>query len=90
VAVVWAIISAIIIASPIIVVALAFIDAARRPEWAWSLAGRSRVMWMTMMVAGGVTVILGPFVALAYFVRARPDVAAAERGDIIGKSPDAG
>lgn len=72
--------SVLLLAAPFIMVGLAFIDAARRPEWAWALAGRRRVMWMAMLIAGGATVIAAPFFALAYFFTARRDVAAAEEG----------
>ena len=72
--------SVLLLGLPLIMVGLAFIDAARRPEWAWALAGRRRVMWMAMLIAGGATVIAAPFFALAYFFIARRDVAAAERG----------
>jgi hypothetical protein len=74
--------SVLLLASPIILAALAFIDAARRPEWAWALAGRRRVMWMAVLIAGGATVVAAPLFALAYFFIARRDVAAAERGQI--------
>jgi hypothetical protein len=74
--------SVLLLASPIILVGLAFLDAARRPEWAWALAGRRRVMWMAMLIAGGATVVAAPLFALAYFLTARRDVARAERGEI--------
>lgn len=74
--------SVLLLASPIILAALAFLDAARRPEWAWALAGRRRVMWMAMLIAGGATVVAAPLFALAYFLTARRDVARAERGEL--------
>jgi hypothetical protein len=76
----WAAASVIVLALPLILTAVAFIDAARRPEWAWALAGRRRVMWMALLVAGGATVIAAPLFAAAYFLIARRDVAAAEKG----------
>lgn len=72
--------SVLLLGAPLIMVGLAFIDAARRPEWAWALAGRRRVMWMALLIAGGATVIAAPIFALAYFFTARRDVAAAENG----------
>jgi hypothetical protein len=74
--------SVLLLASPLILVGLAFLDAARRPEWAWALAGRRRVMWMAMLIAGGATVVAAPLFALAYFLTARRDVARAERGEL--------
>jgi len=76
----WATGSVLLLALPLILVALAFVDAARRPEWAWALAGRRRVIWMGLLIAGGATVVAAPLFAAAYFLIARPDVAAAERG----------
>lgn len=80
--VLWAVVWWILITSPLLLTAAAFLDAARRPGWAWGLAQRNRVMWLTLMVAGGVTLIGGPIIAIVYLVVARPDVAAAERGQI--------
>ena len=77
-----AIVVTLVLALPLVVTAGAFLDAARRPEWAWLLAGRRRALWMAMLIVGGFSLIFGPAVAIAYFVTARKDVAAAERGDI--------
>lgn len=74
--------SVLLLSAPLIMVGVAFIDAARRPEWAWALAGRRRVMWMALLIAGGATVIAAPLFAIAYFLTARRDVAAAEKGRI--------
>ena len=60
----------------------AFLDAARRPEWAWLLAGRHRALWMAMLIVGGFSLFFGPAVAVVYFFTARKDVAAAERGEV--------
>ena len=60
----------------------ALLDAARRPEWAWALAGRRRVVWMALILVGGMTVLVGVAVALIYLVRVRPEIAAAEDGRV--------
>lgn len=60
----------------------ALLDAARRPGWAWGLAGRDRAMWMAGICLGILSVIGGLVVSGIYLVRIRPDVAAAERGEI--------
>lgn len=58
----------------------ALLDAARRPEWAFALSGRSRTSWVVL--TGGGIFICGAGVVLAawYLVRIRPEVAAAESG----------
>lgn len=82
ISVLWAIVWWILITSPLLVTGAAFLDAARRPAWAWGLSQRNRLMWLTSLVGAGITIIAGPIVAIAYFVIARPDVAAAERGEL--------
>jgi hypothetical protein len=67
---------------PLALTAWALLDAARRPEWAWALAGRRRVVWLAAILFGAFTVLLGLVVAGVYLVRVRPDVAAAEAGDL--------
>lgn len=60
----------------------ALLDAARRPEWAWALAGRRRVVWLAVILFGALTVVAGVVVATVYLVRVRPEVAAAEEGRV--------
>jgi hypothetical protein len=60
----------------------ALLDAARRPEWAWALAGRRRVVWMALILFGAMTVLVGLVVAVVYLVRVRPAIAAAEEGRV--------
>jgi hypothetical protein len=62
----------------------ALLDAARRPEWAWALAGRRRVVWLASIMGAALTVIPGLVVATVYLVRVRPRIAAAEEGRIDG------
>jgi hypothetical protein len=62
----------------------ALLDAARRPEWAWALASRTRVGWMAAILLG--TLFLAPGLILSgwYLVKVRPVIAAAEDGRFSG------
>ena len=48
----------------------ALLDAARRPAWAWALAGRNRPMWMAGILLGIVSVIGGLIVSSWYLLPA--------------------
>jgi hypothetical protein len=72
----------VLLAIPLALTVWALLDAARRPEWAWALAGRRRVVWMALILFGAMTVLVGLAVATVYLVRVRPAVAAAEEGRI--------
>lgn len=67
-------------AIPLGVSVWALLDAARRPQWAWSLADRSQVAWMAGILFG--ILMLAPGLALStwYLVKVRPLIAAAEDG----------
>jgi len=67
---------------PIGVSLWALLDAARRPPWAWALAGRRQVLWLAVIVFGVLTVVGGLAVSSYYLVSVRPRVAAAEAGDL--------
>jgi ABC-type Mn2+/Zn2+ transport system permease subunit len=67
---------------PIALTAWAFLDAARRPSWAWSLAGRSQQGWMAGIFLGVLTVIGGLLISGYYLAVVRPEIAAAENGEI--------
>jgi hypothetical protein len=58
----------------------ALLDAARRPQWAWALAGRSQVAWMGGILFGTLTLVIGLGVSIWYLTKVRPLVAAAEEG----------
>jgi hypothetical protein len=60
----------------------ALLDAAHRPEWAWALAGRRRVVWIGAILFGILTVIGGLIISAYYLVSIRPRIAAAEHGDV--------
>jgi hypothetical protein len=69
-----------ILSIPLVLTLWALLDAARRPEWAWALAGRRRVVWLAAILFGAMTVIVGVVVSTIYLTRIRPHVAAAEDG----------
>jgi hypothetical protein len=58
----------------------ALLDCARRPQWAWALAGRRQVVWMAAICLGFLTVVGGLVISTWYLVRVRPVVARAEGG----------
>jgi hypothetical protein len=60
----------------------ALLDAARRPQWAWALAGRSQTGWMAGILFGVLTVIGGLCICAWYLTKIRPLIAAAEDGRI--------
>jgi Protein of unknown function (DUF2516) len=60
----------------------ALLDAARRPEWAWALAGRRRVLWLAAILFGAMVLAVGVVVSGVYLARVRPEVAAAETGRV--------
>lgn len=69
---------------PLVLSLWALLDAARRPEWAWALAGRRRVVWLAAILFGAMVLAAGLVVSVAYLVRVRPEVAAAETGRVTG------
>lgn len=56
------------------------LDAARRPQWAWALAGRRQVVWMAVIMFSVLTVIGGLATSWWYLTKVRPAIAAAEDG----------
>jgi hypothetical protein len=70
----------IVAAIPLALSIWALLDAARRPEWAFALARRSRTAWVAATGFG--ILFCGPGVALSlwYLLKVRPGVAAAESG----------
>jgi len=79
---VWAILVTAFLALPLALSLWALLDAARRPQWAWALAERRQVVWMASILFGALLVPVGLAISLWYLVRIRPEVAAAERGEL--------
>jgi hypothetical protein len=71
---------AVLASIPIGISLWALLDAARRPQWAWALAGRSQVAWIAAVLFGMFFLIPGLGVSLWYLGKIRPLVAAAEEG----------
>ena len=69
---------------PLALSAWAFLDAARRPSWAWSLAGRDRARWMAVIFLGVLVLVGGLAISGWYLLKVRPLVAAAEEGRLPG------
>ena len=67
-------------AAPLALSVFALLDAARRPSWAWSLAGRPQAMWIAMILLGTFLSVLGVGLSLWYLLKVRPVVSAAENG----------
>lgn len=77
-------------ALPLALTAWALLDAARRPEWAWALAGRRRVVWLAAILFGAMALVIGLVVSSVYLLRVRPEIEAAESGRLWGPGADGG
>jgi hypothetical protein len=60
----------------------AFLDAARRPQWAWALSRHRQVVWLALVLFGVLTVIGGLAISAWYLARIRPALVAIEHGDL--------
>jgi hypothetical protein len=69
-----------LVAAPLAWSVAALLDAARRPEWVWALAGRARVLWMLLVLFGVAVLPLGIVVSSIYLLRIRPELRDAEEG----------
>ena len=78
----WAIVTTTFACVPLGLSLWALLDAAHRPEWAWALAGRRRVVWIAGILFGILTLIGGLLISGYYLVSVRPQIAAAEEGDV--------
>jgi hypothetical protein len=81
---VWATATIIFFSIPLALSVWALLDCARRPAWAWALAGRSQLVWMATILCGVLCVIPGMVISLWYLLKVRPDIAAAEGGRFTG------
>jgi hypothetical protein len=80
----WAFVFTVVLCAPLAMSVWALLDAARRPEWAWVLAGRNRVTWIALILMGTFISCAGVAISLWYLLKVRPLVAAAEEGRIEG------
>ncbi|HEV3226711.1 MAG TPA: hypothetical protein VGZ52_07745 [Acidimicrobiales bacterium] len=79
---VMAVVTATFACIPLGISVWALLDAAHRPEWAWALAGKRRVVWMAAIMFGVLTVIGGLIISSWYLAVIRPRIRAAEQGDV--------
>ncbi len=77
-----ALVLAAVAAIPLSLTVWSLLDAARRPQWAWALAGRSQAAWMAGIMVSAFTVIGGLVVSTWYLTRVRRSIAAAEDGQV--------
>jgi hypothetical protein len=75
-----AVVLALFAAIPLSLTVWALLDAARRPQWAWALAGRRQVVWMAGIMFSALTVLGGVIVSSWYLTKVRHQVEAAEDG----------
>ncbi len=85
-AIVWLVLSAV----PVAISVWALLDAARRPPWAWALAGRSQVSWLGAIAFGILLLAGGLVIATWYLLRVRPAVRRVEEGNFAGFEIDDG
>jgi hypothetical protein len=79
----WTIGLTAVLCVPLAVSLWALLDCARRPQWAWALAGRRQVVWMAAILFGFLSVVGGLVVSGWYLVKVRPEIAATERGPVL-------
>jgi len=60
----------------------ALLDCAKRPGWAWALTTRSQQVWLFAILCGILLVPVGLAVSAWYLARIRPEIQAAENGDL--------
>jgi hypothetical protein len=71
-----------VVSIPLALTAWAFLDAAKRPRWAWALSQRRQLVWLVALGAGVMSLLPGILVSVWYLVRVRPAIAAVERGEL--------
>lgn len=76
----WAFVLVCVASLPLALSMWALLDAARRPGWAFALAGRSQAVWVALTAAGVMVMIAGIGISAYYLSRVRPVVADAESG----------
>jgi hypothetical protein len=74
------VVSVLVAAIPVALSVWAMLDAARRPEWAFSFVNRSRTFWVAACAIGVLFCVPGLLISLWYLLRVRPQVAGVEAG----------
>ncbi len=67
---------------PVAICGLAFLHAARAPQWAWAFSGRTQIWWLAGLLVGTGVMPIGLPAALYYLVKVRPDLDRIEKGHI--------
>jgi hypothetical protein len=80
--VLWAMVVVAFSFVPLGVSGWAFLDAARRPQWAWALSRHRQVVWMVLVLFGVLTVVGGLAISAWYLARIRPALVAIEHGNL--------
>jgi hypothetical protein len=79
---VWAALVLVLLCVPLALSGWAFLDAAKRPQWAWAMTRHRQVVWMAAIMFGALLLPVGLAVSTYYLRRVRLAVAAAEAGDV--------
>jgi len=69
-------------AIPIVICLLAFLHAARTPQWVWALSNRTQIWWLAGLLMGAAIIPLGLPAAGWYLVKIRPELERIETGKI--------
>lgn len=67
---------------PLVLIMIAFLHAARTPQWVWAFTERTQVLWMVVLLAGVAIMPIGLPMAAWYWFRIRPELRAIERGEL--------
>lgn len=76
----WQVVVIAVFALPLALSLWALLDAARRPAWAWALAGRNQATWIAAVLVGILVMVLGVAISSWYLLKVRPAIADAEDG----------
>ena len=74
------VVTTLVLGAPLALSIWALLDAARRPRWAWALADRNQLVWMTAILLGILFLCVGLAISGWYLLKVRPVVAAVEEG----------
>ena len=69
---------------PIAIIGLAFLHAARIPQWAWALSGRTQIWWLAGLLMGMAVMPVGLPAAIWYLLKIRPQLDQIEKGNLEG------
>ena len=70
-------------ALPIAFVGIAFLHAARAPQWVWAMSGRTQIIWLAGLLVGAGVIFAGVPAAAYYYWKIRPVLDRIERGDFV-------